>query len=71
MARGHFVINLMTEAMAPTNTAANPGGSQTLFETGGKSLLDGLSHLARIWYTTAACRARSTWVHSRSARAWA
>ncbi|VVP97733.1 Poly(3-hydroxyalkanoate) polymerase subunit PhaC [Pseudomonas fluorescens] len=46
-ARGHFVINLMTEAMAPTNTAANPAAVKRFFETGGKSLLDGLSHLAK------------------------
>ncbi|MDF9776362.1 class II poly(R)-hydroxyalkanoic acid synthase [Pseudomonas baetica] len=47
VARGHFVINLVTEAMAPTNTAANPAAVKRFFETGGKSLLDGLSHLAK------------------------
>ena len=47
VSRGHFVINLMTEAMAPTNTAANPAAVKRFFETGGKSLLDGLSHLAK------------------------
>jgi polyhydroxyalkanoate synthase len=41
------VINLMTEAFAPTNTAANPAAVKRFFETGGKSLLDGLSHLAK------------------------
>ncbi len=46
-ARAHFVINLMTEAMAPTNTMANPAAVKRFFETGGKSLLDGLSHLAK------------------------
>ncbi|MBC9249060.1 class II poly(R)-hydroxyalkanoic acid synthase [Pseudomonas alcaligenes] len=45
--RGHFVINLMTEAMAPTNTMANPAAVKRFFETGGKSLLDGLAHLAK------------------------
>jgi polyhydroxyalkanoate synthase len=45
--RGHFVINLMTEAFAPSNTAANPAAVKRFFETGGKSLLDGLSHLAK------------------------
>jgi polyhydroxyalkanoate synthase len=45
--RAHFVINLMTEAMAPTNSAANPAAVKRFFETGGKSLLDGLSHLAK------------------------
>lgn len=47
ISRGHFVLNLMTEAMAPTNTAANPAAVKRFFETGGKSLLDGLSHLAK------------------------
>lgn len=47
ISRGHFVINLMTEAMAPTNGAANPAAVKRFFETGGKSLLDGLSHLAK------------------------
>jgi polyhydroxyalkanoate synthase len=45
--RGHFVINLMTEAMAPTNSMANPAAVKRFFETGGKSLLDGMSHLAK------------------------
>ena len=45
--RGHFVINLMTEAFAPTNSMANPAAVKRFFETGGKSLLDGLSHLAK------------------------
>ena len=45
--RGHFVIKLVTDAMAPTNTMANPAAVKRFFETGGKSLLDGLSHLAK------------------------
>ncbi|KPC04441.1 Poly-hydroxyalkanoic acid synthase, s II [Pseudomonas amygdali pv. lachrymans] len=47
ISRAHFVINLMTEAMSPTNSAANPAAVKRFFETGGKSLLDGLSHLAK------------------------
>ncbi|WP_110972887.1 class II poly(R)-hydroxyalkanoic acid synthase [Pseudomonas huaxiensis] len=47
ISRAHFVINLMTEAMAPTNSAANPAAVKRFFETGGKSLLDGLSNLAK------------------------
>ncbi|TBU76882.1 class II poly(R)-hydroxyalkanoic acid synthase [Pseudomonas daroniae] len=47
VSRGHFVINLMTEAMAPSNTMANPAAVKRFFETGGKSLLDGLSHMAK------------------------
>jgi polyhydroxyalkanoate synthase len=45
--RGHFVIKLMTDAMAPTNSMANPAAVKRFFETGGKSLLDGLSNLAK------------------------
>ncbi len=45
--RGHFVISLMTEAFSPTNTMAHPAAVKRFFETGGKSLLDGLSHLAK------------------------
>ncbi|NWC07703.1 class II poly(R)-hydroxyalkanoic acid synthase [Pseudomonas agarici] len=47
ISRGHFVINLLTEAMAPTNTVANPAAVKRFFETGGKSLLDGLANLAK------------------------
>ncbi|OCR26888.1 poly(R)-hydroxyalkanoic acid synthase [Pseudomonas syringae] len=47
ISRGHFVINLLTEAMSPTNSAANPAAVKRFFETGGKSVLDGLSHLAK------------------------
>ena len=47
ISRGQFVINLMTEAMAPTNTLSNPAAVKRFFETGGKSLLDGLSNLAK------------------------
>ena len=45
--RGQFVISLMTDAMAPSNSMANPAAVKRFFETGGKSLLDGLSHLAK------------------------
>ncbi|PKM04322.1 MAG: class II poly(R)-hydroxyalkanoic acid synthase [Gammaproteobacteria bacterium HGW-Gammaproteobacteria-6] len=45
--RAQFVIALMTEAMAPTNTALNPAAIKRFFETGGKSLFDGLTHLAQ------------------------
>lgn len=47
VSRSHFVINLMTEAMAPSNTMANPAAVKRFFDTGGKSLLDGLSHMAK------------------------
>src|SRR5690606_26762118 len=45
--RGHFVINLLTEAMAPSNSLANPAALKRFFDTGGKSMLDGLTHLAK------------------------
>ncbi|MGH8354648.1 MAG: class II poly(R)-hydroxyalkanoic acid synthase [Pseudomonas sp.] len=45
--RGHFVISLLTEALAPTNSVANPAALKRLFDTGGKSLLDGLSNMAK------------------------
>src|SRR5690606_24288444 len=38
--RGHFVINLMSEALAPSNSMAHPAAVKRFFETGGKSLLD-------------------------------
>ncbi len=47
VSRGHFIINLMTEAMAPSNSLANPAALKRIFDTGGKSLLDGLSHMAK------------------------
>jgi len=47
VSRSHFVINLMTEAMSPSNSMANPAAVKRFFETGGKSLLDGLTHLAK------------------------
>lgn len=45
--RGHFILNLFTEAMAPTNSLANPSAVKRLFETGGASLISGLSQLSR------------------------
>ncbi len=47
VSRGHFIINLLTEAMAPSNSLANPAAVKRIFDTGGKSLLDGLSHMAK------------------------
>lgn len=71
ISRAHFVINLMTEAMAPTNTAANPAAVKRFFETGGKACSMASPIWPRTWCTTAACRAKSTWTPSRSARTWA
>ena len=47
VSRGHFIINLMTEAVAPSNSLANPAALKRIFDTGGKSVLDGLSHMAK------------------------
>lgn len=47
VSRGHFVVNLLTEALSPTNTLSNPSALKRFFETGGQSLLDGLSHLTK------------------------
>src|SRR5690606_13019677 len=43
--RRHFIISLLTEAMSPTNSLANPAALKRFFETGGKSLVDGMAHL--------------------------
>lgn len=45
--RGHFILNLFTEAMSPTNSLANPAAVKRLFETGGASLINGLSQFSR------------------------
>jgi polyhydroxyalkanoate synthase len=45
--RGHFVISLLTEALSPTNTLANPAALKRLFDTGGTSLREGLAHLTQ------------------------
>jgi polyhydroxyalkanoate synthase subunit PhaC len=47
VSRAQFVISLMTEAMSPTNTALNPAAIKRFFETGGKSLFDGMTHLVQ------------------------
>jgi len=47
ISRAQFVIALMTEAMSPTNTALNPAALKRFFETGGKSLFDGMTHLVQ------------------------
>ncbi|MCY1274240.1 Poly(3-hydroxyalkanoate) polymerase subunit PhaC [compost metagenome] len=47
LSRGKFVVSLLTDALAPTNTLANPAALKRLLDTGGKSLLDGLGNLAR------------------------
>src|SRR5262245_1086799 len=44
-ARTHFVVSLLTEAVAPTNfLLGNPAALKTLLETGGTSLIRGLGN---------------------------
>lgn len=46
--RGRFAVNLLVEAMAPTNAlAGNPAALKRAFETGGASLARGLRHFVR------------------------
>lgn len=47
VSRAQFVVSLVTEAMSPTNTALNPAAIKRFFETGGKSLLDGMTHMVQ------------------------
>ena len=43
--RGRFAVGLLTEALAPTNTLANPAVLKRAFDTGGGSLVRGARHL--------------------------
>ncbi|MBA1230929.1 class II poly(R)-hydroxyalkanoic acid synthase [Pseudomonas viridiflava] len=45
-ARAHFLFNLLNDALAPTNTLLNPLAVKELFNSGGASLIKGLSHMA-------------------------
>jgi poly[(R)-3-hydroxyalkanoate] polymerase subunit PhaC len=48
MARAHFVVSLLTEALAPTNfLLGNPAALKHALDTGGASLGRGLGHLLR------------------------
>jgi polyhydroxyalkanoate synthase len=44
-ARAHFVLNLLGDALAPSNSPLNPLVLKELFNSGGSSLLRGLNHL--------------------------
>ncbi|QXI28940.1 class II poly(R)-hydroxyalkanoic acid synthase [Pseudomonas vanderleydeniana] len=44
-ARAHFVFNLLNDAVAPSNTLLNPLAIKELFNSGGNSLVRGISHL--------------------------
>ncbi len=44
--RARFMLSLFTEAMAPTNTLlGNPAAMKKMYETGGASLVRGLTHM--------------------------
>jgi len=44
-ARAHFLFNLLNDALAPSNTLLNPMAVKELFNTGGTSVIRGLSHM--------------------------
>lgn len=44
-ARAHFAFSLLNDAMAPSNTLLNPLAVKEFFNSGGTSLIRGLSHL--------------------------
>ena len=44
-ARAHFAFTLLNDAVAPSNTLLNPLAVKELFNSGGQSLVRGLSHL--------------------------
>lgn len=45
-ARAHFLFTLINDALAPSNTLLNPQAVKELFNSGGTSLIKGLSHMA-------------------------
>ncbi|WNW12988.1 class II poly(R)-hydroxyalkanoic acid synthase [Pseudomonas sp. DTU_2021_1001937_2_SI_NGA_ILE_001] len=45
-ARAHFLFSLINDALSPSNTLLNPLAVKELFNTGGSSVLKGLSHMA-------------------------
>ncbi|NWA28828.1 class II poly(R)-hydroxyalkanoic acid synthase [Pseudomonas gingeri] len=44
-ARAHFVFSLLNDAMAPSNTLLNPLAVKEVFNSGGNSIVRGISHL--------------------------
>ncbi|UZE24209.1 class II poly(R)-hydroxyalkanoic acid synthase [Pseudomonas sp. B21-056] len=44
-ARAHFAFSLLNDAVAPSNTLLNPLAVKELFNSGGTSLIRGISHL--------------------------
>ncbi|MEB0076944.1 class II poly(R)-hydroxyalkanoic acid synthase [Pseudomonas sp. CCI3.2] len=44
-ARAHFIFSLINDAFAPSNTLLNPMALKELFNSGGSSVVKGLSHM--------------------------
>ncbi|EJL00417.1 polyhydroxyalkanoate synthase [Pseudomonas sp. NFPP07] len=44
-ARAHFAFNLLNDAVAPSNTLLNPLAIKEIFNSGGNSVIRGISHL--------------------------
>src|SRR5262249_22591357 len=43
--RAHFVLSLLSDALAPSNSVFNPEALKRFLETGGKSAVRGVRHL--------------------------
>lgn len=43
--RAHFIFSLLNDALSPTNTLLNPLAVKELFNSGGTSVIKGLSHM--------------------------
>lgn len=43
--RAHFIFSLLNDALSPTNTLLNPLAVKELFNSGGASVIKGLSHM--------------------------
>lgn len=43
--RTHFIFSLLNDALSPSNTLLNPAAIKELFNSGGSSVVKGLSHL--------------------------
>jgi len=44
-ARAHFIFSLINDALSPTNTLLNPLAVKEMFNSGGASVIKGLSHM--------------------------
>lgn len=66
--RARFVVSLLTEAAAPSNTLlGNPAALKRIIESGGASVVNGLHNRLADLLETRACRPRSTRRRSRLA----